>query len=69
MLIILFLAPLFQKIRTVKQFLTGLDRVWGIQGVETLIFQHNRKVKVLSLSALRINRLYPQEIFMVLIHG
>jgi hypothetical protein len=34
---------------------------------EALKFQNNRHIKVLSLSAILIGRLYPQKIFLVLI--
>jgi len=51
----------------VKNHITGLDRPWGFQEVEAPRFQDNRHVKVLRLSALRADCLYPQEIFLVLI--
>jgi hypothetical protein len=39
--------------------ITGLDKPWGFQDVEVNIFQDNRHMKVLRLSALRTGRLYP----------
>ena len=40
---------------------------WGFQEVEASRFQDNRHVKVVRLSAIHTVRLYPQEIFLVLI--
>jgi hypothetical protein len=47
--------------------ITGLDRPWEFQSVENSIFQDNRHMKVVRLSALRTGHLYRQEIFLVLI--
>ena len=46
---------------------TGLDKLWGFQEVEAARFKKHRKMKVVSLSAPRTDRLYSQEIFLVLI--
>jgi hypothetical protein len=41
--------------------ITGLDRPWVFQEVESPRFQYNRHMKVVRLSTLRTGRLYPPE--------
>ena len=53
----------FQQINSI----TGPHRPWWFQEAEVPIFQDNRHMKVIRLSDLRSDHLYPQEIFLVLI--
>jgi len=47
--------------------MTSLDKPWGFQKVEAPRFQDSLHMKVVRLSALHADHLYPQEIFLVLI--
>jgi hypothetical protein len=47
--------------------ITVLDKPIGFQEVEAHRFQHNQNMKVVGFSALCTSRLYPQELFLVLI--
>ena len=42
-----------------SNLITGLDRPWGFQKVEAPRFQDNQHMKVVRLSALGTDRLYP----------
>jgi len=59
--------PLILDCQKVKQSHYRSGRPWGFHKVEALRYQDNRHMKVVRLSALHTGRLYPQEIFLVLI--
>ena len=63
----IFYVDLICRHSTAEYSHTDLDRPWGFQGIEIPRFQDSRHVKVVRLLALRTSRLYPQEIFLVLI--
>jgi hypothetical protein len=44
-----------------------IDRPWGFQEIKAPWFKDNRHMNVVSMSDLHTGRLYPQEIFLVLI--
>ena len=47
--------------------ITDLGRPYGFQEVETPRFQDSQRMKVVRLSAIHTDCLYPQEIFLVLL--
>jgi len=55
------------NLNTVEHKLCKLLHAWMFQKYKAPIFQDNRHMKVLRLSALLTGSLYPQEIFLVLI--
>jgi len=51
-------SQIFQNIQVKSNPITGLDRPRGFQEFEAPIFQYNRHMKVIRLSALRTDSLY-----------
>ena len=55
----LFLCMLLTYVKGKSNPITDLDRPFGFQDVEVHRFQDNRHMKVVRLSVLRTDRLYP----------
>jgi hypothetical protein len=62
-LLLIFFALPSPTVNLVKT----MDRPWGFQELEAPRFQDNQHMKVVRLSTLRTDCLYPQETFLVLI--
>jgi hypothetical protein len=60
-------VPLCRRISFTVKVKQPLDWPWGFQKFGTSRFHDNRFIKLVKFSALRIGRLYPQEIFPILI--